>query len=205
MSHQNRVTPAGELIETTARGQFMGNRGILHNHEGELTNKRWTHQQWIICKLQFKGRKRKLMSPGNYTELFFLDEATALAAGHRPCYECNRDRYNQFKAAWLTGNPEYGFGPKTSIKEIDRVIHSERVDRKKQKITWLSQLKNLPDGVMVSFDAVLEECFLLKKGALHRWSPEGYGKGFCAELDKSVFVLTPRSVSNAIRAGYTPV
>ena len=205
LPRQNRVTPTGELIMTPARGQFMGNRGVLHNKEGELTAKRWTHQQWIICKLQFKDRKRELMSPGCYTELFFHDEATALTAGHRPCFECNRERYNQFKAAWLAGSPEYGFDPKVSIKEIDRIIHSERVDRKKQKVTWLSKLKDLPDGVMVSFHKECEECFLLKNGSLFSWAPNGYEEGFRTENDEEVYVLTPKSVVNAIRSGFVPV
>ena len=204
---QNRVAPTGELIMTPARGQFMGNRGVLHNEAGELTSKRWTHQQWIICKTQFKDRKRELMPPGCYTELFFLDEATALSAGHRPCFECNRERYNQFRTAWLAGNPEYGFDSKVSIKQIDRIIHSERVDRKKQKVTWSSKLKDLPDGVMISFCQELEECFLLKDEALFEWSPYGYEEGFRVGDDahKEVFVLTPKSVVNAIDAGFEPL
>ena len=205
MPRQNRVTPAGELIVTNARGQFMGNRGVLHNDNSELTAKRWTHQQWIICLLEFKGRKRDpLMKPGCYTELFFGDEATALAAGHRPCWECNRGRYNQFKAAWLKGNPEYGFDPKVSIKEIDRVLHQERTHSARKNNPYRSKLGDLPDGVFVMTDDAEGQYFLIQYGMLMRWSPEGYKHGPLVDSQQEVSVLTPKSTVNAIRAGYSP-
>lgn len=204
MSRQNRMTPTGDLIATSARGQFMGNRGILHNDRGELTAKRWTHKQWIICHLEFKGRKRPLMSPGCYTELFFLDEATALAAGHRPCYECNRERYGQFKAAWLAGNPQCGFDQKTSIREIDKILHSERVGNVKQKVVWQSRLSELPDGVIVSLSGESSSCYLLRANKLLLWSPEGYSEAKTVAMDSHVEVLTPWSTVNAIAAGFLP-
>lgn len=202
MPRQNRVDPTGALIASSARGQFMGNRGGLHDDQGKLTAKRWTHQQWIICLLEFKGRNRSLMAPGCYTELFFLDEPTALAAGHRPCWECNRERYAQFKNAWLAGNPEYGFGPKISIKEIDKVLHPERVDQLKKKVTWRSLIQTLPDGVMVSLPGDESASYLLKGEQLLRWSPKGYGQPQPVASDTEVLVLTPRSTVNAIKVGY---
>ena len=100
---QNRVNPFGQIIETTARGLWMGTRGNIHNAERKIV-RQFKLKAWITCRLEFKGRKRQMMMPNLYTELFFLDEATAFAAGHRPCCECRREDYNNFKAAWLKGN-----------------------------------------------------------------------------------------------------
>lgn len=127
MPRQNRVNPFGELIATSSHGLFMGNRGVLHNDQGQLTEKRWTHNHWIICLTKFKDRKRPLMSPGCYTELFFTDEATALAAGHRPCAECRRKAYNHFKQAWIKGNSFLNLPDKVDVDFIDKVLHEERV------------------------------------------------------------------------------
>ena len=107
----------------------MRNRGIIHDPGSRtLLKRRWTHEAWVCCRLEFGGRKRTLMGHRAYTELFFLDEATALAAGHRPCGTCRRAEYDAFKVAWLKGNPSWHEGP-LSIQRIDRQMHSERVDR----------------------------------------------------------------------------
>src|SRR6266487_4207217 len=111
---QNRVNPFGEIIETTARGLWMGNRGNIHNHDKRIV-RAYKLKAWITCKLEFKGRKREIMAPNLYTELFFLDEATSFAAGHRPCFECRREDYNKFKTAWLRGNTQYKFSEKTHL------------------------------------------------------------------------------------------
>ena len=103
MPRQNRVTPFGSIIATPERGTTMGNRGILHDEEGSL-RRLWQVKRWLICLLAFRERHRTVMTPHRYTELFFLDEATGLAAGHRPCSECQRRRYNEFRAAWAVGN-----------------------------------------------------------------------------------------------------
>src|SRR5579884_3965447 len=95
MPRQNRVTPFGEIITTSERGTFMGNRGVLHDAEGRI-GRAWQVKRWLVCVLEFRGRHRMVMTPGRYTELFFLDEATALAAGHRPCFECRRQRFLDF-------------------------------------------------------------------------------------------------------------
>lgn len=203
MPRQNRVNPFGELITTSARGTFMGNRGgALHDNRGMLTARRWISNRWIICLLEFKGRTRQVMTPGCYTELFFLDEATALAAGHRPCAECRREDFNRFKADWVAGNPQYGFSPNIAIHEIDKVLHAERADSQGRKITFKCQLSELPDGVFFTLPEGPESCYLLCDDNLHLWTPAGYGKRIKAPLDSEVEVLTPRSTVNAIQAGF---
>ena len=204
MPRQNRVNPFGELIATEGRGALMGNRGILHDEYGNLTNRRWAHQNWVTCSLDTKGPKRKLMAPGNYTELFFWDEATALASGHRPCWECRRDNYLRFREAWLRGNPDAGCDDTTSMSVIDRIIHSERVTPTREKVTYPSLLAGLPDGVFVSLPELPTEALLIKDGLMYPWQPEGYGKPMPVVPGRTVVVLTPHSIVNAIIAGYRP-
>ena len=205
MPHQNRVIPFGELIATSARGTFMGNRsGVLHNDQRELTDRRWINNRWIICLLEFKGRERRIMKPNHYTELFFLDEATALAAGHRPCGECRREDFNRFKSAWVKGNPQYGFTEKIRIGEIDRILQEERVMRNRNKVTYDDQLGNLPDGTFVTLLGKPEAACLIWKGELKVWSQVGYVDSSQYSSDLMVTVLTPESSVNALRAGYAP-
>jgi len=197
---QNRVDPYGQLIKTKARGACMGNRGVLHNHAQTILRP-FKLKAWITCRLEFKGRKRPIMAPDRWTELFFLDEATAFAAGHRPCCECRRDDFNRFKHAWLKGNPEYNFNGKTSIREIDKIIHQERLDRTGLKVTFNEKTAGIPDGSFVLFD---HSPFLVWKNKLFQWSPFGYEKGIAIPEIDELPVLTPRSVVNAFRAGYIP-
>ena len=103
MPLQNRVDPWGNILAVSARGAWLGNRGIIHNVQKQIVRP-YQHQSWVTCRLRFKNRKRKIMSPSTYTELFFLDESTAFAAGHRPCGECRRERYRQFKELWVRAN-----------------------------------------------------------------------------------------------------
>ncbi len=192
---QNRVTPFGAIVAVPERGAWTGNRGVLHDDQRRL-RRRWTTQAWIICQLEFKGRHREVMSPGTWTELFFLDEATALAAGHRPCGECRRADYAHFKACWIAANHE------ATIHEIDRTLHHERVEsRTHAKITYQAELAALPDGVFVARD---ELAYLWWGGRLRAWSPGGYGDPLPVALDQVMTVLTPRSTVAAIRAGYAP-
>ena len=128
MPLQNRVTPAGEIIADPARGTLMGNRGILHDAQQRLGAARWRHRHWIYCRLAFKGRWREVMAPSRYTELFFLDEATALAAGHRPCCECQREDFRRFQAAW-----QQAFGHAASAGAIDRALHEARVEPRSRR------------------------------------------------------------------------
>ncbi|HEY9058475.1 MAG TPA: hypothetical protein VIN77_15095, partial [Aurantimonas sp.] len=124
MPLQNRVTPLGEIIADPARGTLMGNRGILHDGNRELGRSRWKHKAWIACTLAFRGRKRTPMTPGRYTELFFLDEATALAGGHRPCAECRRADFNAYRTAWATA---HCLDAPPTAKAMDDMLHAHRV------------------------------------------------------------------------------
>lgn len=198
MPYQNRVTPFGEIVVYPERGTFTGNRGILHNDQKQLTNRRWTSNLWITCLLEFKGRKRQMMSPGTYTELFFLDEATALSAGHRPCGECRRADFNRFKACWQTGNPDI---PVRTVKDIDRQLHQERLGPKRQKRTFQAPLDGLPNGTFINRDG---QAYLIWDDHLSLWSPAGYQEHLPRTGAEIVTVLTPLSIVNALAAGYVP-
>jgi hypothetical protein len=197
---QNRVDPFGSLIKTPARGAWTGNRGVLHNADREILRP-FRLKAWIVCQLEFKGRKRKVMAPGRWTELFFLDEATAFSAGHRPCFECRRTGAVRFKTSWLKGNPEYGFDERTSIQEIDLVLHKERMTPDGSKATFLENFAALPDGVFIQHEALP---FLVSGGLIFQWTPSGYEKGKPFPLAEAVTVLTPRSIVNTFNAGYLP-
>jgi len=197
---QNRVDPFGNIIETTARGSFTGNRGVIHNEHKQITHA-FKHKAWITCLLKFKGRNRTVMTPGRWTELFFLDEATAFAAGHRPCFECRREDAKRFKFCWIQGNPSHNFSMNSSIKEIDEVIHRERIDSKNKKVVHQRISSEIPEGTFILFDA---EPYLFNKNKLHRWTPFGYEKIVDLPPDSMITVLTPNSIVNAFRAGYVP-
>jgi hypothetical protein len=196
---QNRVTPFGQIIRTPTRGRWMGNRGVLHNDRREI-ERPFRLKAWITCALSFKGRWRKVMSPGRWTELFFFDEATAFAAGHRPCFECRRADAVRFKAAWLAGNPEYGFDLRTPIGKIDVILHRERVAADGSKVRYEEEFGALPNGSFIDWQG---EAWLVRDGLVYKWAPEGYGEG-AAGPGGIVRVLTPRSVVKAFRAGYVP-
>ncbi len=129
MPLQNRVTPTGDIIATPHRGLFTGNRGIIHDPATKtLLKKRWSSPAWITCVCEFRGWRRKVMGGRSWTELFFLDEATAFAAGHRPCFFCRRDDANRFRAAWEEGNGVADI----RAREIDAVLH-RRAARSRQE------------------------------------------------------------------------
>jgi hypothetical protein len=197
---QNRVNPKGEIVKTEARGTMMGNRGVIHDVNKNIIRP-YKHKAWITCVLQFKGKHRVVMLPDRWTELFFLDEATAFAAGHRPCCECRRGNFDQFKSYWIKGNPQYGFEPKVPIREIDAIIHEERIGKDRGKITYEEKVKNLPYG---TFIVIADDFFLLAKDLLYKWSSFGYEPGIPFSKAEKVKVLTPRSIVNAFRAGYRP-
>src|ERR1700722_14212140 len=146
MPRQNRVTPFGEIIAAPERGTFMGNRGVLHDDEGHI-RRAWQLKRWIVCVLEFRGRKRQVMSPGRYTELFFLDEATALAASHRPCAECRHARFLAFCNAWGTAHPGDGTSARPSATVIDERLHAERIAPDRSKRSFVAALDQLPNGV----------------------------------------------------------
>ena len=200
MPLQNRVDPCVTIFSTTARGTFMGNRGgVLHNQSREIVRP-YASRRWITCLLNFKDRKRAVMAPRRYTELFFLDEAVALAAGHRPCAECRRDRFNAFRNAWNRSEDARGAHPPLA-DEIDLELHRTRTNSRKGKISYQSPWNSLPDGCFVQIDGA---SFLVWGGALLLWSPAGYTMKRDRPADLTVSVLTPEPIVRCIRQGYIP-
>lgn len=179
----------------------MGNRGCLHNERGEIVRD-FVGKRWIACRLEFKERHRQVMTPGRYTELFFLDEATALAAGHRPCAECRRDDYNRFRRAWVAaGLPSRAALP--SADEMDGRLHSERLDPAGGKVTHPARLDDLPDGVFVLAEGN-EQPLLLRDGLLWPWRPGGYAPSLAQPTNTPLQLLTPPSIAAIVAAGYVP-
>jgi hypothetical protein len=203
MPRQNRVTPFGEVVAVPERGTMMGNRGRLHDEEGRI-RRPWQVKRWLICLLDFNGRHRQVMAPDCYTELFFLDEATALAAGHRPCFECRRKSYNAFVDAWSVGNAGSTDEDRPTAGSIDKRLHEERVGPGRSKRTFTAKLGELPDGVFVTLEQASDQPFLLWEDRILEWSPGGYKRVRPLPKGEVVSVLTPRSTVAAIRAGYVP-
>jgi hypothetical protein len=207
MPYQNRVSPFGTIVADPARGTLMGNRGCLHD-DGDRPLRQYQVRRWLICVLDFKGRTRRPMPPGQYTSLFFLDEATALAAGHRPCAECQRARFDQFRQHWAAANPKLAGAPAPLVDIIDTALHRERISdhfyqRNKLKLTYTEQLDQLPDGAFVLLAPHGTPC-LVRGVALYPWSFAGYGQPIARPADVSVEVLTPRSIVRAIAHGFAP-
>jgi hypothetical protein len=194
---RNRVNPYGEIIETKARGSWMGNRGLLHDPAQHIVRS-YKLKAWITCLLQFRGRHREIMTPNRYTELFFLDEATAFAAGHRPCFECRREDFNKFKALWIKGNPEYNFSLKTSIEAIDKILHHERMNDDGSKRMYKANINSLPDGTFIALE---NDPYLIADGYIYLWTPGGYTKKKSLP-EGEADVLTPKSIVNTLRTGY---
>ena len=195
MPLQNRLTPFGDLIATSARGTLMGNRGgRLHDPETkEVTGRRWVSRQWIYCVLSFKNRRRNVMGQG-YTELFFLDEWTALAAGHRPCFECQREKAKKFAAFWAAVE---GLSTPPRAPEMDLQLHQERL-QSRQKATHRQDAAKVPNGVMIEIDG---QAFLVADDNILPWSPTGYG----APLKRprgGVAVLTPPMIVAVLAKGF---
>ncbi len=195
MPKQNRVTPFGKIITTTARGTLMGNRGTLHNAQQEII-KLYDGSRWIYCQLKFKDYQHPIMEPNKRTALFFLDEATAYAAGHRPCGFCQRKRQDEFLKLWQQANPELA---SLSIKEIDKHLHAERVDKNKQKITYFDQLANLPVGTFIALE---NQPYVVLADELRLWQPGGYTTCLPRPANQQVEVLTPRSMVRTLAQGF---
>jgi hypothetical protein len=203
MPRQNRVTPFGEIVATPERGTFMGNRGVLHGGEGRI-RRAWQVKRWLVCLLEFRGRERKVMTPGHYTELFFLDEATSLAAGHRPCAECRHERFVAFCTAWGAAHPGDGGSPRPTATFIDDRLHAERLAADRSKRSFVAALDELPNGVFVTHDSWGERAYLVWGDSLFAWSPGGYRERRPRPKGAEVLVLTPKSTVGAIREGYVP-
>ena len=203
MPLQNRVTPLGELVADPARGLVYGNRGCLHDETGRI-RRRYSGKRWIACRLEFRGRRRtRLLQPGRYTELFFLDEATAFAAGHRPCAECRREDYDNFVAIWRELHciaPDRGHA---GADAIDAQLHGERVapGTRAQRLHQAS-LHQLPDGAFVLKDGA--PCLVLGPELL-RWTPAGYAQRMPRPAGCEAVLLTPPSLVAVLRAGWEPL
>ena len=199
MPLQNRVTPFGEIVAIPERGLLMGNRGILHD-ENQRIVRSWQVRRWIACVTEFRGRHRQVMSPHTYTELFFLDEATAFAAGHRPCAECRHADYVSFKQAWAAWS-----GASMSADQMDDVLHNDRLGgsgASQRQRTYQEEIGALPDGVFIRLDGA---AWLHWQGRLLKWTPAGYTTRRSAPASGSVEVLTPRALVATFRAGYQPM
>ncbi|MFN8534835.1 MAG: hypothetical protein U0556_14960 [Dehalococcoidia bacterium] len=199
MPRQNRVTPLSSIIATPERGRWLGNRGCLHDESGRI-RRLYQSRRWIICLLQFKGVRRELMQPGRWTELFFLDEATAFAAGHRPCSYCQRARYEEFRALWAMANFDIVSNPKPGADEIDSRLHLERLDAHRNRITFIEPVAALPDGTFVVYDG---DPHLVSGSRLWHWHPGGYDRSIPSPTDAQLPVLTPRSVVKCLAQGFT--
>jgi hypothetical protein len=186
---QNRVTPLGELIADPARGLVYGNRGCLHDESGRI-RRGWQVKRWIACRLEFKGRRRPLLRPGRYTELFFLDEATAMAAGHRPCAECRRADYDRFLR--LVGA--------AGADAVDERLHEERLDGGARRLHELS-FGDLPDGAFVLDGG---RPWLVLGQELRAWTPAGYAERK-RRPNGDATVITPPSLLTVLGADWRPL
>jgi hypothetical protein len=191
---QNRVTPFGEIVALEGRGLVMGNRGVLHDDHRRLVRASQV-RRWIACRLEFRGRRRSIMAPKRYTELFFLDEATALSAGHRPCRECRYADYERFRSLWAGC-----YGGPASADAMDLQLHRERlIDGRKR--TYRGGIHALPDGTYIALDG---DAWLLWGDELLAWSRAGYTSRKPRPARMEVDVLTPGSIVAVLAAGYRP-
>ena len=222
---QNRVTPRGALEAVAVRYPVstaaFGNRGVLHNNQRQVS-KAWQNKAWLACKLivdrkrkvqkddnrAFNERKRTIMRPGSYTELFFLDHYVATAAGHRPCACCRRKDYDAFVQAWGRAHPA---GVRWTARTIDEQLHTDRLSSHSGDIVWEHPLSALPDGTFVALASHEDngsspsDAFLSWQGNLMKWSHEGY----CAciphnAIQGHVRLVTPKSLVKAMREGFVP-
>jgi hypothetical protein len=197
MPLQNRVDPFGELLATAARGTMFGNRGgRFHTDDKALTTRRFVSRAWICCVLQFKNRRRDVWGR-YYTELFFLDEVTALAAGHRPCFECRRKDAVAFATLWAEACKRKS---RPRAGDMDEVLHRERLDGRAKR-RYRGDFDDLPDGAIV---ALQEGAFAVRGNALLQWTPTGYAARKRRPRSGRVDVLTPPAILAVLKAGYRP-
>ena len=193
---RNRVTPHGDLVAVPLRGAFTGNRGILH--DGRQIMRFHAHDSWVTCSLEYKGLRREQWVPHRMTWLFFHDEAVSFAAGHRPCALCRRNDYDHYRAAWADALG----APAPSAKEINRVLHGERIVRgTHRRRLHEARARDLPDGVFVELDGAPH---VLTGDAAVAWTVEGYGDPRARPRSGPLTVITPPSTVAALRAGYAP-
>src|SRR5712691_6283027 len=197
MPLRNRVTPFGDIVAVAGRGTVMGNRGILHDAQRTIVRDSQV-RRWIACRLEFSGRHRTVMTPGSWTELFFLDEATAFAAGHRPCAECRRADYDRFVAIQRTVH-----GAAAGADAIDARLHAERIVRgTRMQRHHESLFDDLPDGAFVLHDGAPH---LVLGDRLLRWTPAGYADGTARPAHVRATAITPPSLLAVLRADWQPL
>lgn len=195
MTHPNRVQPDGTFLATPARGMLMGNRGVLHR-DGVIGLARWKHRNWVCCEVSFRGRHRAIMPQGRWTALFFLDEAVAMAAGHRPCGQCRRNDYLAFAQAW-----EGAFGKWPGPRSADAILHGARAQPGGQMLRFhRAEARTLPHGAMFRTGG---SDFLVVDGAARPYAPEGYGQPV-ALPEGRVDVLTAPPMCAVLLTGYRP-
>lgn len=197
MPLQNRVDPFGDILALPLRGLFTGNRGIIHDPDTKtLTVKRWTSKAWLVCRCDYKDVRREVMATRSWTELFFFDEATALAAGHRPCFQCRKDDAEAFRAAWADGNGTSA----PSARNMDAVLHKERLQARRKRLNMLlTPLDELPDGAMI---AAAGKAYLIAGGRPHLWGDAHYTRTETVPFVDGL--LTPPSTLRTLKAGYRP-
>jgi hypothetical protein len=197
MPLQNRVTPFGEIIAISQRGMFTGNRGIIHDPATRtLVSRRWATKTWLICSREYKGRRRAVMASRSWTELFFLDEAVALAAGHRPCFVCRREAAERFRDSWAADRGEL----RPSAQAIDTILHYERLERGRKRVHPIpGPIETLPDGAVV---VAAGSAFTLHSGLAYQWTIEEYARP--KRLHHADGLLTPPSTLMALSSGYRP-
>jgi hypothetical protein len=193
----NRVDPFGAIHAVAARGTLFGNRGgRFHRQDRTLGPRPWASRQWICCLLDFKGRRRAPLMGEGYTELFFLDEVTALASGHRPCFECRRADATRFAAAWARAK---GLCAPPKASDMDAVLHGERLDGRAKR-TWQASPADLPDGSMIAVDG---RAVALRGDQALPWSFAGYRTAVPRPAG-TVAVLTPPTIVDVLREGFAP-
>ena len=195
---QNRVTPFGDIEAIPQRGMFTGNRGIIHDPVTKtLLAKRWASKAWLICRCDYKDRRRDVMAGRSWTELFFLDEAVALAAGHRPCFLCRRKAAELFRAAWAA----VAEVRRPSAAAMDAVLHRERMASGRRRVHAMpAPLRDLPSGTVV---VVSGAAYTIAAGRAFRWTECGYEPP--QAIHDADSLLTPPSTFMALRAGYRPI
>lgn len=199
-SLQNRVDPFGQLHAVPARGSLMGNRGILHDDQQRI-RRQWSHKSWVTCVLSYGNLKRTVFAPNNYSELFFLDEVTSLAAGHRPCNTCRRPRYAEFKRAWVEANladPSQAF---VAVPQIDSALHAERAIPGGGKRSYNALVAELPRGTMFEHQG---RAYLVWTRGILQWSFDGYAPVTSLMPTNPVRVLTPASIVRMFATGFVP-
>ena len=194
MTLQNRVLPTGDIIAQPWRGTLMGNRGILHDDRQRLTKRRWQHPHWVTCRLRWKDWHRAVMQPRAYTELFFLDEPTALAAGHRPCGLCRHQDYTRFKHLFCQANGT------ATLAELDRLMQAHRVTRTRRQVRYQAQINDLPDGTFILWQ---DRPYLIWKRRFILFETGVYTE-ILNLPDGPATVLTPAATVATLRRGYRP-